>query len=112
RRQRVKTYVGALMQSLWLAVFIGIMITLVAAALVTGYQIAYPVILLLYGIGIFISGSLFRFIPLIIGGVGCWVIALAAYFVPFQTQLLLLALATMVGYIIPGYLLKSQYNHV
>lgn len=110
-KQRVKTYVGTLMQSLWLAVFISIMITLVAAALVTGYQVAYPVILLLYGIGIFVSGSLFRFSPLIIGAIGTWTLALIAFFVSFQTQLLLLALATMISYIIPGYLLKSQYNH-
>lgn len=111
QKERVKTYVGTLMQSLWLAVFVGIMITLVAAAFTIGYQVAYPVILVLYGVGIFVSGSLFRFTPLIIGAVGTWVLALVAFFVPFQTQLLLLALATMISYIIPGYLLKSQYNN-
>ena len=111
RKKPVKTYVGTLMQSLWLAVFVGIMITLIAAGFANGFQAAYPVIIMLYGVGIFVSGSLFRFTPLILGAIGTWSIALFAYFVPFQTQLLLLALATMIGYIIPGYLLKSQYNH-
>jgi len=111
QKQQVKTYVGTLIQSLWLAVFVGIMIILVAAAFAIGYRVAYPVILVLYGIGIFVSGSLFRFTPLIIGAIGTWGLAMVAFFVPFQTQLLLLALATMVGYIVPGYMLKSQYSH-
>ncbi|MEM9673296.1 MAG: hypothetical protein AAF992_11915 [Bacteroidota bacterium] len=111
RKQRVKTYVGTIMQSLWLAVFVGIIITLIGAGFEIGFRAAYPIILILYGIGIFISGSLFRFTPLIIGAVGTWSLALVAFFVPFQTQLLLLALATMISYIIPGFLLKSQYTH-
>ena len=109
-KRNVKTYVGTLMQSLWLAVFISLMITLVAAGTKTGYQAAYPVILLLYGVGTFVSGRLFRFTPLVIGAIGIWVLATISYFVPFQIQLLLIALSTMIGYIVPGYLLKSQYR--
>ena len=111
RQQPVKTYVGNLMQSLWLAIFVGIMIALAVGGIKTGFQVAYPVILLLYGIGTFVSGRLFHFVPLVLGGIGCWLIATVAYFVPFSTQLLLLALATVISYIIPGHLLKAQYRH-
>ncbi|MEQ9440640.1 MAG: hypothetical protein RIG62_16435 [Cyclobacteriaceae bacterium] len=110
RKRYVKTYVGTLMQSLWLAVFVAIMITLVAGGTKTGFHIAYPVVLLLYGVGTFVSGRLFRFTPLVIGAIGIWVLATISYFVPFQIQLLLIALSTMIGYIVPGYLLKSQYR--
>ncbi len=111
RRQSVKTYVSNLMQSLWLAVFVGIMIALVVGGIKTGFQVAYPVILVLYGVGTFVSGRLFRFTPLVIGGILCWFIGALAYFVPFQTQLLLLALASLTGYIVPGHLLKAHYRH-
>jgi len=111
KKQRVRTYVERFIMNFWLALFIAIMIVLVGAAFKTGYQIAYPNIILIYGVGIFVSGSIFRFKPLIIGGIGSWIIAIIAFFVSFHIQLLLMALATLIGYLIPGYILKASFRH-
>ncbi len=111
RRHKVKTYLDRFITHFWLAIFVAIMIMLVGAAFKTGYAVAYPNIILIYGVAMFVSGAVFRFKPLIIGGIGCWVIALVAFFVSFDIQLLLLALATIIGYLIPGYILKASFRH-
>ena len=45
-----------------------------------------------------------------IGGICNWIIAIAAVYVEFDIQLLLLALAVLVGYIIPGHMLSNHYK--
>lgn len=111
KKQRVKTYVEKFIGNFWWALFVAIMIILIGGAFKTGYQIAYPNIILIYGVGIFVSGSIFRFKPMIIGGIGSWVIAIIAFFVGFDIQLLLMALVTVIGYLIPGYMLKASVRH-
>jgi len=69
--------------------------------------------MMVYGIWLFISGGTIRFKPLMIGGIINWILAMAAFFVSFDQQLLLLALAVLLGYIIPSYLFKKKFaNHV
>jgi hypothetical protein len=43
-----------------------------------------------------------------IGGILNWLIALTAFYVSFDIQLLLLALSMVVSYLIPGYLVKAS----
>ena len=43
---------------------------------------------------LFASGGAMQFRPLIIGAVCCWVLAVVAYFLPFELQLLCLAAAS------------------
>ncbi|WPP48164.1 hypothetical protein [Catalinimonas niigatensis] len=107
KKQRVRTYVDKFIVNLWIAVSVGIVISLLAAGFVTGWQVAYPYLILLYGIGTFLSGTIFKFKPLIFGGIISWCIALVAFFVSFPIQLLLLALTVLVAYLIPGYLIKK-----
>lgn len=70
----------------------------------------YPMVLVVYGMWLFISGGAMKFNPLIIGGVINWIIACIAVFVNFETQLILLAIAVLLGYIIPGYLLRAKFS--
>jgi len=67
----------------------------------------YPMIMILYGILLFVSGGVLRFKPLIIGGCINWASAIASFYVYFDMQLLLLGSAVLLGYIIPGYMLKK-----
>lgn len=67
-----------------------------------------PCIMVLYGMGLFLSGAALQFKPLIYGGIFCWACAIAGFEVQNVYQLLILALGVMGGYIIPGYLLKMN----
>ncbi len=72
--------------------------------------IGYPLIMMVYGAWLFISGGALKFRPLLIGGCINWALSLCSMFVVFQWQLLILALAVLLGYIIPGHMLRAGYK--
>ena len=75
-----------------------------------GAAAVYPIIIVLYGIGTFVSGGALKFMPLKAGGIVCWILAVIAIRVDFEYQLLLIAAAVLIAYLIPGYLLKQKYH--
>jgi hypothetical protein len=81
--------------------------------LTTGEYYAYinPIVLTVYGMPIFLSGIILRFKPLVIGGIGCWVLSIAATFISnYDYQFLLIPLAMVIAWITPGYLLRAKYK--
>ena len=73
-----------------------------------------PYILVLVRFATFISGSLLRFTPLIVGAVVMWVAAIICMMLGYQEHLLVQALATVAGYLVPGYIMsaKARKKHV
>jgi hypothetical protein len=68
----------------------------------------YPVITLVTAIPTLTSGIVLRFNALIAGGIFFWAAGIASFLVPFTLQPLINALAIVVGYLVPGYLLKNR----
>lgn len=71
----------------------------------------YPMVMMVYGIWLYISGGCLKFKPLMLGGVANWILAVVSFFVGYKMQLLLLASAVLIGYIIPGYMLRNRFNN-
>ena len=67
-----------------------------------------PLILLFTAFPTFITGIILRFKPLVFGGISFWIIALLCFVVDKQTQPLLGGIAVILGYLIPGYMLKNS----
>ncbi len=107
--KRAKTLVDHMLGYTWMAFGICLLVTLLISSKI-GWEITYPFIMLLYGIGTFISGGIMKFKPLIIGGFICWVGGSAAFFVDFEYQLIILMGVIIGSYIIPGHILKSNYK--
>ena len=107
----VKTYVGESMSHLWTGVGISFFIlSLVITNSPGGRLNAWPLFILFYGLGTFVSGRILHFSPLVIGGIFNWVLAIISIFVHFDYQLLLAAGAILTSYIIPGHLLGHHKN--
>ncbi len=88
----------------WLAAGISIIISLSMM-----HQINFNhngVVLLIAGMGMFITGSLLRFNPIQLGSVVLWAAALISFNLPEIQQYPLAGTAIILGYLIPGYLLK------
>lgn len=111
KRAKVKTFMDEIMNYVLIAFLVSLFIVLFVMGPSGGYSLAYPVIMLLYGIWLFVSGGALRFRPLVLGGIINWMCAIAAFFLEFEHQLLLLALAVLLGYIIPGHMLKAKYKN-
>jgi hypothetical protein len=109
RRERTRTAQGDAMVFLW-AGFGVLMLMLIGVGAAYGWQLAYPLIIALYGLGTFATGGVLRFRPLVWGGAACWLLATGAFRVGFDSQLLLVAAAVLVAYIVPGHLLRNQYR--
>lgn len=109
-KAKVKTHVDRMMGYIWGG--FGVTLFLVLFSMnINSPQGVYPLIIALYSMGTFISGGVLKFKPLKAGAIISWVIALAAMFVDFKFQLLLLALSIIIAYLVPGYMLKHKYNN-
>jgi hypothetical protein len=109
KRRTVHTPVGDFLGFFWAGMGV-VMLMILGFGMVHGWQKAYPLLIALYGLGTFVTGGALRFRPLVYGGAACWLLATAAFQVSFPTQLLLLAAAVVVSYIIPGHLLKDRFR--
>jgi hypothetical protein len=81
RQQRVRTYTDYIIAYVWVtfAIVIFLIAFLIGQLTTDDYYIHIsPVLLALYGMPVFLSGIILRFRPLIIGGVGCWVLSVDA----------------------------------
>ncbi len=112
RKEKVKTFVDEATDYLWIAIaFSFIVLVIVNSASVANWQNAFTYYILLYAIGTFVTGRLIKFKPLIIGGSINFVLAIVCSRLSFDYQLLLGAAAILISYIIPGHLLRKQYQH-
>jgi hypothetical protein len=111
KKPQVRTYVGESMSYLWTGIGISFFIlSLIVTSSPGGWLNAWPLFILFYGLGTFVSGRILQFNPLIAGGIFNWVLAIISIFVHFDYQLLLAAGAILTSYIIPGHLLGQSKN--
>ncbi len=121
---RVKTYTGDLFKRLNFGFFISLMFIIVsmnigARILIERYQqfditpinIGFALLINLYAFWMLIYGTALNFKPSVIGAYVTWGIGFAALFMKtFEQVMLLHALAALAGYIIPGYIAKSEFK--
>ena len=105
---KVQTYNGNAISALWTAIgFAFISIVFFASQKIN----ILPTIILLYAIGTFVTGKIIDFKPLVIGGSICFLLSIVIAFIKDENQLLIMAAAILISYIIPGFLLKKEYKN-
>ena len=105
---KVQTYNGNAISALWTAIgFAFICIVFFASQKIN----ILPTIILLYAIGTFVTGKIIDFKPLVIGGSICFLLSIVIAFIKDENQLLIMATAILISYIIPGFLLKKEYKN-
>jgi hypothetical protein len=107
KKAKVRTYVGEAMKYIWLGMWAAFMV-LGCVCAILGWNAAFPLYIILYGVGTFSSGGLLRFKPLMIGGASCWGIAIVAALLPYDLQIIAGAVAILFSYIIPGHMLRYR----
>jgi hypothetical protein len=113
RVQKVENYTDKMMGYIWIS--FAVLMMLIGFSIGTlgkeqYYKLIAPVFLAMYGVPTFLCGIFLRFRPLVTGGVGCWVLSVGSHFVPYDYQLLLLSVAMIVAWIVPGYNLQKRYK--
>ena len=110
KSQKLKTYTGEINAFVWLVFAICLILVIFICNVFHRYEIINPMLLVLYGMPTFLSGIILKFKPLVIGAVSCWVLATISPFINMDFQVLLIAMAVIVAWIVPGYLLKQRFK--
>ncbi len=112
RQQRKAGLVPTTATDKWMGLlqksFVLVIVLALVAAPFIGWQNAHPLMLVMYGASTLAAGRLLSFRPLQLGGVLCALLGAVAAAVPADTQLLLVAAAMLVSYLVPGYLLHTR----
>jgi hypothetical protein len=96
------------MMSLTYSALIGPLLLAIAMGAFRDWSMAYPIFMTIYGYTSIIAGGILRFKPFQIGGIIAMLLGVASVFVDFNLQLIIIALAVLASYLIPGYMLKNQ----
>lgn len=110
KKNRVKSYTHDILSAVWM-VFVGM------GALITyicfyykAYHLMHPLVLALYGMPTILSGVILKTRSLIGGGLACMALSVVSTQLPGDYQLLLIAAAVLVAWIVPGLVLRRQFK--
>lgn len=110
KKERIKTYSGNMVNFIWISFGCSMLVLSVILTKINGWHHMPAFSLLLYGTPTFLSGFAMQFTPLKIGGAACWALAILSIFILPIYGLLLLGLAILIAWIIPGYLLRKKFK--
>lgn len=103
--RKANTYIDRVNKYLWLGMLGPLLITIILG-IQFGWVMAYPVFMAIYGWSVITAGGLLKFKPLVWGGILSYLFGVITFFVPETYILVMLALAVLAGYIIPGHALS------
>lgn len=66
--------------------------------------------MMLYGIPTFITGGIFKFKPMIFGGLICWILSVISLFTSLTVNMLFIASCGLFAWLIPGIILWNSYS--
>lgn len=110
KKQTIYTYTDRIYMWTWLALLPTASIMVI---LLIGNNIHFigSFMLMLVAMPAFLSGIILKFKPLMFGSIVFWVLALVAHFSGPHIESLSIPLAMLLGYLIPGYLLRKEENN-
>jgi hypothetical protein len=107
---KTRTYTGEIIGFVWLVFIICISLLIFLQIYLKSPVTINPSILIMYGMPTFLSGVILKSNALKRGGVCCWLLAVLSMFIAYEFQLLLIALAVILAWIVPGYLFKRKFK--
>ena len=105
-----KTYTSEIGGYVWVVFVVCLFLLIFTLIKLGAVNAINPAILVMYGMATVLLGSIFKFKPLIIGGICCWILSILAVFILNDFQSLLIAPAVIAAWLIPGYLLQKKYK--
>ena len=112
KNNKVKTYISDSLKYLWTGMGISFFVLSMIFTKAGWETSVFPFFIMMYGLGTFVSGSILRFKPLVIGGILAWALAIGAAYVVYDYQILFAAAAILFSYIIPAYMLRIKNKQI
>jgi len=109
RKEEFHTYSERVFMMTWIGFVI--VTFMLALFLHKNGELMAQFILLAAGFPTFVSGFILKFRPLVWGGIAFWVLSLAAYLAGPETGQFAVPLGMLLGYLVPGYMLRSRGSY-
>jgi hypothetical protein len=109
KRERVKTYTDEILGYVWTCFIVCLLLLVFIILYNKATLLVNAAILVAYAIPTFLSGAILKVRSLFIGGIFCWVLAISTVFIPAEFHILLIALAVLLAWIIPGIYMRKRY---
>lgn len=112
--KRARSFVDVILRNAIIAFAISMFVVCLTMPIGGHWKSFYPVLMVIYAIWLYVSGSILRFKPLTIGAYVNWFTAATGFiWIDHGVHLLLIAVAVLAGFVIPGYMLERRFkNHV
>lgn len=111
KQETVKTYSEHIIGYVWMVFGISLGMISFILSETNNWEAMNPLLLMMYGMPTFLSGVIMRFTALKVGGIICWCLSVVAVLVAPVYVLLLLAVAVISAWIVPGYLLRKKFKN-
>lgn len=105
---KVSTYTEEIIAFVWITFIVCMALGSFIIIRQANFNVLISMLLLFYGIPTFLSGVIMRFSPLKIGGIACWILALVSTYINTVDIILLLPIAMLCAWIIPGYIFRAK----
>lgn len=113
KKKVVRTYIGDLLRLVDIGFIICIFIIILSINVAVSPNAGFGYLLMIFGFLMLIKGGAIRSRSLIIGAAVNWLGAIAMFFnKEFKYDMLIMAAAVLIGYIIPGFLLWQQNRKI
>lgn len=109
KKERLFTYGTSIYVWTWVSFLFASVVFFIVFPLETGSVAKY--MLLMAGMPLLISGVIMKFRPMMWGAGAFWILALVAHFVGETVSGLTMPVAMVIGYLVPGYLLRKRGSH-
>jgi hypothetical protein len=112
RTVKVKTYVEEMLDKFGAGFFLSLMTMIIASSIsIASKGFVFGYYFILYAFWMYIYGSAIKFKPLIFGAFVNWAAAITIFIVDdFKYGMIVSSVAVLIGYLIPGYMLRNQYK--
>jgi hypothetical protein len=108
RRKQYTSYAEDFMGGIWISFGIALLLFTIYNGRVHP-PLADIIFLIMYGVPTFATGFSRRFTPMVVGGIVCWVLAIAGLYTDYQYRMLYSAIAAQCAWFIPGLILRRRY---
>lgn len=110
KSRKVKTYADEILGFVWICFVICLFVLMLILQITRGYEMINPILLVLYAMPTFLSGCILKVKALLYGGIACWLLALSTLFIPPTFHILLVSVAVIVAWIIPGLVMRNNFK--
>lgn len=109
KQEKVKTYTDEILGYVWICFIICFFILIFILTSTKKFDVLYSAILVLYGMPTFLSGAILKVRSLFIGAIICWLLAILSLFIAIEYHSLLISIAVIFGWIIPGIIMRKKF---